>query len=86
MPHTREAARGGPRDARIVEEHHGAGPRDEVDKIEAADDRARHWYQLRPEPRRRTDFMGLNSTWWMALGWLVLLLALAFPFPWLWLI
>jgi hypothetical protein len=52
----------------------------------AGADRGRRWYRLRPEPRRRTDFMGLNSTWWMALGWLGLLLALAFPFPWLWLI
>jgi hypothetical protein len=85
MSHTREAARGGPREARIVDQHHGAGPRDE-DEIEAADDRARQWYQLRPEPRRRTDFMGFNSTWWMALGVLGLLLGVAFPFPWLWLI
>ena len=46
------------------------------------DGRARRWYHLRPEPRRRTDFMGFNSTWWMALGWLVLLLVVAFPFPW----
>ena len=83
MSHTREAARGGPREARIVDQHHGAGPRDE-DEIEAADDRARQWYQLRPEPRRRTDFMGLNSTWWMALGWLLLLVVVAFPFPWWW--
>jgi hypothetical protein len=26
--------------------------------------------------------MGFNSTWWMALGWLVLLIVAAFPFPW----
>jgi hypothetical protein len=26
----------------------------------------------------------LNSTWWMALGWLVLLIVVAFPFPWWW--
>jgi hypothetical protein len=30
--------------------------------------------------------MGFNSTWWMALGVLGLLLGVAFPFPWLWLI
>ena len=44
----------------------------------------RRWYHLRPKPRRGTDFMGLNSTWWMALGWLVLLIVVAFPFPWWW--
>ena len=48
------------------------------------DERGRRWYRLRPEPRRGTDFMGFNSTWWMALGWLVLLLVVAFPFPWWW--
>ena len=31
-----------------------------TDEIEGADDRGRRWYQLRPEPRRRTDFMGLT--------------------------
>ena len=46
------------------------------------DHRGRHWYHFRPKPRRGTDFMGFNSTWWMALGWLVLLLVVAFPFPW----
>ena len=83
MSHIRDAARGGPRDAPIVDEHHGAGPRDE-DEIDGADDRGRPWYQLRPEPRLRTDFMGFNSRYWMALGWLVLLLVVAFPFPWWW--
>jgi hypothetical protein len=85
MSHTREAARGGPRDARTVDERRGAGPRDE-DDFQAADDGGRQWYRLRPEPRRRTDFMGFNSRWWMALGFLVLLLGVVFPFPWLWLI
>ena len=47
-------------------------------------DRRRRWYDLQPEPRRRTDFMGFNSTWWMAMGWLVLLIVVAFPFPWWW--
>ena len=42
----------------------------------------RRWYQLRPKPRRRTDFMGFNSKWWMALGWFALLIVIAFPFPW----
>ena len=31
-----------------------------TDEIEGADDRARRWYRLRPDPRRRADFMGLN--------------------------
>ena len=83
MSHTRGAAQGGPRDARIGEEHHSAGPHVE-DEIEGADDRGQRWYQLRPEPRRRIDFMGFNSRWWMALGWLVLLILVAFPFPWWW--
>jgi hypothetical protein len=26
--------------------------------------------------------MGFNSAWWMALGWLVVILLLVFPFPW----
>jgi hypothetical protein len=44
----------------------------------------RRWYHLRPKPRRGTDFMGFNSTWWMALGWFTLLIVVAFPFPWGW--
>jgi hypothetical protein len=83
MSHTRGAAQGGPRDARKGKEHHSAGPYVD-DEIDGADDRGRRWYQLRPEPRRRTDFMGFNSRWWMALGWLVLLVVVAFPFPWWW--
>jgi hypothetical protein len=83
MSHTQGAAPGGPQDARIGEEHHSAGPYVD-DEIEGGGDRGRRWYQLRPEPRRRTDFMGFNSRWWMALGWLVLLIVVAFPFPWWW--
>ena len=55
-----------------------------TEELEGAEDRGRRWYRLRPEPRRRTDFMGLNSTWWMTLGWVVLLIVVAFPFPWGW--
>ena len=80
MSDTQEAAQGGHRDPRIVEEHH-AGPRSE-DEIEAIDDRGRRWHHLRPQPRRRTDLMGFNSTLWMALGWLIVILLLVFPFPW----
>jgi hypothetical protein len=31
-------------------------------KIEAKDDRGRRWYHPRPQPRRRRDLMGFNST------------------------
>ena len=83
MSDTQEAAQGGHRDTRIAEEHHIAGPHGE-DEIEATDDRRRRWHHLRPQPRRRSDFMGFNSAWWMALGWLVVILLLVFPFPWVW--
>ena len=83
MSHTQGAAPSGPRDPRIGEERHSASPC--VDgEVDSAEDRGRRWYQLRPEPRLRTDFMGFNSRYWMALGWLVLLIAVAFPFPWWW--
>ena len=83
MSHTQEGAQDGRRDTRIAEAHHIAGPRGE-DEIETIDDRGRRWHHLRPQPRRRTDLMGFNSTLWMALGWLIVILLLAFPFPWAW--
>jgi hypothetical protein len=83
MSDTQEAAQGGRRDTRIVEEHHIAGAHGE-DEIEAIDDRGRRWRQVRPQPRRRTDLMGFNSTWWMALAWLLVILLVVFPFPWVW--
>jgi hypothetical protein len=83
MSDTQEAAQGGADHARIVEEHHIAGARGE-DEIEAIDDRGRRWHQVRPQPRCRTDLMGFNSTLWMALGWLVVILLVVFPFPWVW--
>ena len=42
----------------------------------------RRWYHLRPEPRRRTDLMGFNSLWWMAVGWVALVVLIVFPLPW----
>ena len=81
MSDTQEAAQGGRRDPGIVDEHHIARPHGE-DEIEAIDDRGRRWQQVRPQPRRRTDLMGFNSTLWMALGWLIVILLLVFPFPW----
>jgi hypothetical protein len=83
MSHTQRAAQSGPPDARKGKEHPSARPSVE-DEIDGADDHGRRWYHLRPEPRRRTDFMGLNSSWWMTLGWVVLLIVVAFPFPWGW--
>ena len=44
----------------------------------------RRWYHLRPQPRRRTDLMGFNSTLWMALAWLIVILLLVSPFPAVW--
>ena len=83
MAHPREAVQRDRRDTRTGDEQHSAGPSD-GDEIDDADPRGRRWYQLRPEPRRRIDFMGFNSTWWMALGWLVVLIVVAFPFPFPW--
>jgi hypothetical protein len=83
MPDIQGTTQDGPRDARIVEEHHVTDPHGE-DEIEGIDDRGRRWYHLRPEPPRRTDFMCFNSTWWMAVGWVLVILVLLFPFPWWW--
>ena len=44
---------------------------------------ARRWYQP-PEPRRRSDLMGISSTVWMAVGWILLVLLVLFPFPFAW--
>jgi hypothetical protein len=54
------------------------------DEIEAIDGRGRRWYHLRPEPRRRTDLMGFNSTWWMAVVWLIVIVLVVSPYPWWW--
>jgi hypothetical protein len=35
-----------------------------------------------PKPRRRTDVWGFNSTWWMAPGWLLLIVLAISPWPW----
>ena len=51
---------------------------------DGSDESGRRTDDLRPQPRRRTDLMGFNSTIWMGLGWVVLVLALVFPFPWGW--
>ena len=46
-----------------------------------SDDHGRRWYHLRPQPRRRTDLMGFNSTWWMVLAWLAVIVLLIYPGP-----
>jgi hypothetical protein len=81
MSQTRKAAPGDPGGARSVEERHVVGPNAE-DEIDPVDDRGRRWYHLRPEPRRRTDFMGFNSTWWMSVVWLIVIVLVVSPFPW----
>ena len=73
MSHTRQARQTGRSNRGIIGEHdHLSDPHDQ-DEIEATDDRGRRWYRLRPKPRRRTDLLGFNSTWWMALGWVLLI-------------
>jgi hypothetical protein len=49
---------------------------------EAPGDSERRWYHLRPKPRRRTDLMGFNSMWWMALAWLIVIVVAISPVPW----
>jgi hypothetical protein len=80
MSHTRQARPAGRGNTRIIEEHDLADPHDQ-DEI-ATDVRGRRWYQLRPKPRRRTDLFGFNSTWWMALGWTILIVLAIVPIPW----
>jgi hypothetical protein len=45
-------------------------------------DAGRRWYQLRPEPRRRSDLMGFNSTYWMVLIWALVIVLIVSPWPW----
>ena len=80
MSHTRQPRPAGRGNTRIIEEHDLADPHDQ-DEI-ATDVRGRRWYQLRPKPRRRTDMWGFNSTWWMALGWAILIVLAVVPVPW----
>ena len=81
MSGTREARQSQPGDARIIEDQRVARP-DREDEIDAIGGSGRRWYQLRPKPRRRTDLWGFNSTWWMALGWPLLIVFAVSPWPW----
>jgi hypothetical protein len=49
-----------------------------------APDGGRRWYHLRPEPRRRSDLMGFNSTWWMVAVWALIIVLIVSPWPWGW--
>jgi hypothetical protein len=77
---TRQAPPARPGDAWINDQDI-AGP-DGEDEIDATEGRGRRWYHLRPKPCRRTDLWGFNSTWWMALGWVIVILVAFSPFPW----
>jgi hypothetical protein len=44
----------------------------------------RRWYHLRPEPRRRSDLMGFNSTLWMVLIWALIIIIVLVISPWPW--
>ena len=79
MSHTQRAAQGGPGDARIIEEHHITGPHgeDEIEGTRTTTDGAG------TTPSRSLaaapTSLGFNSTWWMAVAWIVLILLLVFP-------
>ena len=81
MSRTQPASQDTAGTARTSEDHDLAGPEGEVE-IDATDDRGRRWYHPRPKPRRRTDLWGFNSAWWMALGWLIVILGAISPWPW----
>jgi hypothetical protein len=72
MSRTRQAPHAQAGDARFIDDHHD----------EDYDDLGRRWYHLRPKPRRRTDLWGFNSTWWMVLGWPLLIVFAISPWPW----
>jgi hypothetical protein len=53
-------------------------------EIESIGNRGRRWHHLRPRPRRRSDLMGFNSMWWMALAWVLVIVLIIYPFPLWW--
>jgi hypothetical protein len=52
-----------------------------ADSGKSTNDNERRWYHLRPRPRRRTDLMGFNSTWWMVAVWLIVIVLVVYPYP-----
>ena len=81
MSHTRQGPASRVRGSRIIGDYDLAGP-DGEDEIDAIDEGGRRWYHLRPKPRRRTDLWGFNSTWWMVLGWPLVIAFAISPWPW----
>ena len=77
---TRQAPPARPADAGL-EDQDLAGP-DREDEIDPTKGQQRRWYHLRPKPRRPTDLWGFNSTWWMVLGWPLLIVFAVSPWPW----
>lgn len=51
-------------------------------EADSSTDHGRRWYHLRPEPRRRSDLMGFNSSWWMVLVWALIIALVISPWPW----
>jgi hypothetical protein len=80
MSQTQEHAQPGLETAPIIQPQQTASVHGE-EKIEGRDDDGRRWYHLRPKPRRRTDMMGFNGTWW-ALVWIVVIVVLLEPWFW----
>ena len=68
-------------EAPIIAAHNLAGP-DGEDESDPTKGQRRRWYHLRPKPARRTDLWGFNSTWWMVLGWPLLIVFAVSPWPW----
>jgi hypothetical protein len=62
---------------RLIEEHHIVGRYGE-DELVATDERGRRWYHLRPQPRRRYDFVGFYYTWWL-IFWVFLVFMIFLP-------
>jgi hypothetical protein len=78
---TRQAPPARPGDA-LIDDHQDLSGPDGEDEIDPAEGRRRRWYHLRPKPRRPTDLWGFNSTWWMVLGWPLLVVFAVSPWPW----
>ena len=72
----------GPAGEGPILEAHDLARSDGEDQTDATHAGQRRWYHLRPKPRRRTDLWGFNSTWWMVLGWPLLILFAVSPWPW----
>jgi hypothetical protein len=45
-------------------------------------DGRRHWYQVRPHPRRHTDLMGIKAMSWKPVGIIVVVVLIVLPYPW----